>query len=251
MPPEAAISPVQACLNGARAPGAHPRLPLTPEELASQARAAVQAGARSLHVHPRDPAGRESLEPAHCAAALQALRAACPGIPVGLSTGLWMVGDPRQRHRLVAAWEVLPDFVSINFAEPGWLELCRLAGEMGFGVEAGLASAEDARRLAEADGLPLVRLLLEPKEQDLEAAHAAVDAMLTVLEPLHPTLPRLLHGLDHTTWPLLERSLALGYEVRIGLEDTLTLPDGNPAPDNAALVEYTVQRAQEAGSRKP
>ncbi|MER3443411.1 MAG: hypothetical protein C4333_04535 [Meiothermus sp.] len=118
-------------------------------------------------------------------------------------------------------------------------------------VEAGLASAEDARRLAKADGLPLVRLLLEPKEQDLEAAHAAVDAMLTVLEPLHPTLPRLLHGLDHTTWPLLERSLALGYEVRIGLEDTLTLPDGNPTPDNVALVEYTVQRAQEAGSRKP
>jgi uncharacterized protein (DUF849 family) len=33
-----------------------------------------------------------------------------------------------------------------------------------------------------------------------------------------------------------ERALARGHGIRTGLEDTPVLPDGRPAPDNAALV---------------
>ena len=36
---------LQACLNGSRAAGEHPALPLTPEQLAADARACVDAGA--------------------------------------------------------------------------------------------------------------------------------------------------------------------------------------------------------------
>ena len=65
---------IQACLNGNRAPDAHPELPVTPEQLGRDARATVTAGAGSLHVHPRDASGAETLEPADIAAAVHAIR---------------------------------------------------------------------------------------------------------------------------------------------------------------------------------
>ena len=66
---------LQAALNGDRE---HPAVPCTLEELAVEARAAVEAGAGSLHLHPYDEDGRETLAAAPCAAALRAVRAACP-----------------------------------------------------------------------------------------------------------------------------------------------------------------------------
>jgi uncharacterized protein (DUF849 family) len=52
--------------------------------------------------------------------------------------------------------------------------------------------------------------------------------------------PVLLHGLDESCWPLLEYAGVRGVQTRIGMEDTLKLPDGSTAPDNAALVSAAV-----------
>ena len=57
---------LQAALNGDRE---HPAAPRTPEGLAAEARAAVEAGARSVHLHPYDDQGRQTLEAGPCAAA--------------------------------------------------------------------------------------------------------------------------------------------------------------------------------------
>jgi len=51
-----------------------------------------------------------------------------------------------------------------------------------------------------------------------------------------PQMPRLVHGTDEAVWPLLERVMRGGHVSRIGLEDTLLLPSGELATDNAALV---------------
>ena len=123
---------IQACLNGPRRPGEHPALPITPEQLAADARAVVEAGARSLHIHVRGPDGVESLEPADVAAVLTAVRAAAPGIEISLSTGLWITGDDvAARHAMVAAWTELPELVSLNLSEAGWEELAVLLRERG------------------------------------------------------------------------------------------------------------------------
>lgn len=47
---------------------------------------------------------------------------------------------------------------------------------------------------------------------------------------------RLHHGVGLATWKVIARALPLGHDVRIGLEDTLVLPDGRKASDNADLV---------------
>lgn len=227
---------LQACLNGARRPADHPRLPVTPGALAEAAVAAVAAGADALHVHVRGDDGAESYEPAAVAATLGALRAAVD-VPVGVSTGAWVVPDPVARADLISRWTVVPDFASVNFVEAGAAEVASVLLERGVGVEAGLWNADAARALV-ASGLAdrCVRLLLEPVDADLGAAEATLAALLDAVDGVAPGAPRLLHGFGATTWPILRRAGALGLASRIGLEDTLTLPDGTPAPDNAALV---------------
>ncbi|WP_442816024.1 3-keto-5-aminohexanoate cleavage protein [Streptosporangium sp. NBC_01810] len=90
---------LKACLNGARRPGDQPALPVTPPQLAEAAREAREAGAGAVHMHPRDEAGSESLSAVHIGAAVRAVRAACPGLPVGVSTGLWITGGDVDARR--------------------------------------------------------------------------------------------------------------------------------------------------------
>src|SRR6185503_4457204 len=114
---------VQAAINGGRTRADHPALPVTPGQQASESRAAVGAGARAIHVHVRAADGSESVAPADVAAALEAIRAACPDTPVGVSTGAWIVKDPLRRFELVRSWEALPDYASVNVHEDGAVEL--------------------------------------------------------------------------------------------------------------------------------
>src|SRR5207244_897872 len=103
---------IKACLNGSRSPDQHPAVPASPEQLAAEAQRAVAAGAGALHVHPRAADGSETLDPAACDAAVLALRHACPGVPVGLSTGAFIEPDPARRLELISAWTERPDFAS-------------------------------------------------------------------------------------------------------------------------------------------
>ncbi len=88
---------LKVCLNGDRSADEHPALPQTPAELAEAARAAVAAGARAIHMHPRDPSGAQALDADTIGAALEAVRAACPGVPVGVSTLFTILPDPARR----------------------------------------------------------------------------------------------------------------------------------------------------------
>lgn len=230
---------LKACLNGPRPVGSHPALPITPGELAAEGRRAVAAGAVALHIHPRSPDGRESLDPAVMAAALAAVRAACPGIPLEVSTAAWIEGNPSLRLDLIRRWSVLPDSAGVNFGEPGAEELARTLLAKGIGIEAGLFSAQDASRLV-SSGLAAHCLHVQIEPIFASTAADALDtaqAIERVLDEAGVITPRLLHGKDASAWPMLRYAIAQGYATRIGFEDTLLLPDGSPAQDNAAQVE--------------
>ncbi len=137
---------LEAALNGARDPAAHPALPVTPAALAAAAAESVAAGAGAIHFHVRGPNGRESLAADDVVQALGAVRAAVPRTPVGVSTGAWIVRDPARRLSLIGQWVALPDFASVNFHEEGAVELARLLRSRGVGIEAGLANRTPTRR---------------------------------------------------------------------------------------------------------
>lgn len=229
---------VQACLNGDRETG----VPRSPAELAEAARACVAAGAVSLHAHVRDADGAESLAPADVAAAVRALRAVVPSVELSLSTGLWITGgDVEERLRLVSAWTEPPDLVSVNVSEDGWRELADLLVAGGVGIEAGVWTAYDAAMLA-SSGVPVRRVLVEPRSEHAEDAVATAREIDAALDRGGVRAPRLHHGVGPATWAVLDAAVGLGHEIRIGLEDTLTLPDGRRAPDNAALVVEAILR---------
>jgi uncharacterized protein (DUF849 family) len=190
----ASIERVKACLNGGRGRNEHPAVPVTPAQLAAEASAAIAAGAEAIHLHPRGDGGAESLRAADVGAAVATVRQACPGVPVGVTTGLWITGDDvAARRAAVAGWSGLapaqrPDFASVNLSEPG---------------APGVLAALDAAGVAAEAGV---------------------------------TAPVLLHGEDESCWPLVRRAGQLGLATRIGLEDVLTGPEGEPVTVNADLT---------------
>ncbi len=227
---------LQACLNGSRTSEEHPGIPRTPVDLAREGRASVKAGAQVLHLHAYDQAGSETFAPEPCEAALHAVRAACPGIPISFSTSADIEPHPR-RLESMGRWTELPDLVTANQGEEGIAELCDLLIARGVGIEAGLLHLDDARRFVKS-GLPnhCVRVLIEPLDPDPAAALAHAAAMEQVLVNSGVTLEQVHHGDGIATWHVMARAVERGHGIRAGLEDTTKLPDGRLAPDNATLV---------------
>jgi uncharacterized protein (DUF849 family) len=51
------------------------------------------------------------------------------------------------------------------------------------------------------------------------------------------------------TWPVIRAALLMGRDIRVGLEDTVVLPDGATATGNGELVATAARLATEAGHR--
>jgi len=222
---------LQACLNGSRRAAEHPSLPVTADELAAEAARAWMAGAHGVHVHPRDAEGHETLAPGFCAEAVAAIRVAAPQLEISLSTGAFIEPDLGRRMNCVQAWTVLPDCASVNLAEPGAAALCVALHHRGVPVEAGLASVADAERFAGSDlARRCRRVLIEVGDTDPAAAVAHAARIDAVLDEAMIVLPRCHHGEGRATWAVVVAAARAGCDLRIGLEDTLVLPDGSPRP---------------------
>ncbi|MCW2563182.1 MAG: hypothetical protein QOD59_3701 [Mycobacterium sp.] len=230
---------LKACINGARTPDAHPNLPVSPEQMAAAALAAHQAGANAVHMHPKSADGVDSLLPQHVDAAVSAVRQSVPGLPLGVTTGYWALPDADARLRAVDGWTVLPDFASLNWHEPGSEDLALLLLSKGLGVEVGIFHAEAAESWAASEIAPHCMRVMIELGPDGDVATA--DDLLSQVLAAGSRAPALLHGFDESCWPLLEHAGVCGVQTRIGMEDTLRLPDGSTADDNAALVSAAVQ----------
>jgi len=240
---------VQAALNGGTTRAEHSAVPLTPAELAAEARAAAERGAQALHLHPRDAAGAQTLDPDQVLAAVAASRAAT-GLPVGVTTGIWTVGgDVARRLDLVARWAGpdRPDYASINMNEPGTDDLADLLTSLGIQIEAGVWTAADARLLgAAAFRDRILRVLMEPVDRNPAGAVATAAAAAAELARLGVTARQVHHGYDLATWEVMRAAVANGQDIRVGLEDTAVLPDGSVAKGNADLVAAAVRLVRES-----
>lgn len=226
---------VQACINGARPAGYHPQLPLALDQMVRDSLDCVSAGAAELHVHPRDSAGRESLRAVD--ATLAALRRACPGTLIGVSTGAWIESDAALTRECIAGWENLPDYASVNSSEEDAPAVMALLAEKGVGIEAGLATLADAQRLLSLPGHGRIfRILIEIEAQDQPRADRIADDITRLLGDAGLHRPVLLHVFDATAWHFVRRARNQRVSTRIGLEDTRMRADGRICAGNAELV---------------
>ncbi|KAA3451463.1 3-keto-5-aminohexanoate cleavage enzyme [Mesorhizobium sp. SARCC-RB16n] len=230
---------VQACINGGRPKIFHPLLPLTIDAMARDA--AVAAGAAELHVHPRGADEKESL--AAVDDTIRAIRRACPGTVVGVSTGAWIEGDEDRTRDAIRHWPEVPDYASVNLAKNDAPAVMQLLRQRGVGIEVGLASVPDAERyigVEDHDHVFRVRIELD-HEQDLRLARDVQEGIVGALRRAEIRRPILLRGFDKTVWPFVELARERGYSTRVGFEDGKDLPNGTIASDNAALAAAVVE----------
>jgi len=122
----------------------------------------------------------------------------------------------------------------VNLSESGWAGIVRAALHTGIGVEAGLATPADAVEFARSSFTHQVVRVLVEVEGGVEDARA-------IAQLIPNGLPQLWHGYGERTWGIVAAGAAAGFDVRVGLEDVLLLPDGHIAADNTELVTAAVQ----------
>lgn len=231
---ESAAAAPGVSLNGSRSAGDGAAVPMSPEDLAEAAVAAVAAGAGEVLVSPRTPCGRRSLSPRVVGPVLEALRGA--GVSVPLSVPVSGEGEPGAAGRLarIRSWTVLPDRAEVDFAESGAAEVAQALLERGIAVDAAVPSGGPA-----GPG-PMARFLAwpvrAPERVRLVVELAAADpSLLAGLRGL-PPVAVVLYGREAAAWPVLRLAARCGMGTRTGAGEVLHLPDGRPARSNAELV---------------
>ncbi len=254
-------------------PTRHP-VPVTPAQMAAEARAAFDAGASIMHVHlRRQEPGRGHLpswEPDVAEAVVGAIRAACPGVIVNLSTGV--VGRD-VAGPLACLRRVRPEIAACNAGSLNYLKLKddgtwawppMLFDNPVEKIETMLAAMRETGTHPEFEcfDVGIVRSVamylkagLFDGVPDLNFVMGVASGMPCDADLL-ALLPRWLPpgALWQTTligraeiWPVHQRTAELGGMLRSGLEDTFYLPDGTRASGNGVLIEALARCARAAG----
>jgi len=265
---------VTCALTGVLTDPAQHHVPVTPEQMAREARAAFDAGASVMHVHFRQQGpglGRlPSWEPAVASEIAQAIRAACPGVIFNQSTG---VVGPDISGPLACIRAIRPEIAACNAGSLNYLKVKRDGGwawpPMLFDnpvekVKAFLDVMAETGALPEFECFDtgIVCTVEMYRRTGLYGGHLDYNFVMGVESgmPADPALLPILTGLAAPgatwqvtaigraeIWPLHRRAAELGGNLRTGLEDTFYLPDGGKATGNGPLIDALVQVARAAG----
>ena len=253
-------------------PEQHP-VPVTPEQMASEAKRAFDAGATIMHVHYRSQEpGKGHLptwDPVICTEINEAIRAACPGVVINMTTG---VVGPDYGYVLDYLRACRPEMAACNAGTLNYLKT-RKDGSwawppMVFDNPASkVKDYIDVMRECsiipefECFDIGIVRsvgLYIENGMTD----HADYNFVMGVASgmPADPDLLPLLtkykrDGMPwqatvigrEDVWPVHRRAAELGGNLRTGLEDCFYLPDGDKASSNGPMIEALASYARAAG----
>jgi len=253
-------------------PEQHP-VPVTPEQMAAEAKRAFDAGATIMHVHYRQQeAGKGHLptwDPAICNEINEAIRAACPGVVINMTTGV--VGS-EYKYVLDYLRACRPEMAACNAGTLNYLKT-RKDGSWAWPPMVFDNPASKVKDFIdvmnevgiipefECFDIGIVRsvgLYMENGMTD----HADYNFVMGVASgmPADPDmLPFLIRykkdGMSwqatvigrEDVWPVHRRAAELGGNLRTGLEDCFYLPDGEKASSNGPMIEALAKYAREAG----
>jgi 3-keto-5-aminohexanoate cleavage enzyme len=257
-------------------PKQHP-VPVTPAQMAAEARDAFNAGASIMHVHLRaqEPGMGHlpSWDPDVAEAVVNTIREACPGVIINLTTGV--IGKDISGP-VACIRRVRPEIAACNAGSLNYLKI-RSDGQWAWppmvfdnpvpkvqqfldvmaecgthpefecfdvGIVRSVGMYLEAGMLAPAMGTPEYNFVMGV------ASGMPCDADLLAL------LPRWVKpgSVWQTTligraeiWPVHQRTAELGGMLRSGLEDTFYLPGGERASGNGVLIEALARCARSAG----
>ena len=222
----------------------HPRLPVSIDELLTDLDDCVRAGADGVHLHVRDAAGAETLAPDVVNETCRRVRERGVPVEVGLTTGAWIVPDVADRVAMIREWEGV-DCATVNLSEAGFELVMHAMLDVGIGIDVGLWAPAEMDALIRSGFLPhaqRISIELDPGEPYFLTGEpsAVAQEINDALDAAGSTCPRLTHGMNDWTWPLVEDAFRRGHDTRVGFEDSVRLPDGRVARSNADLVRAAV-----------
>ena len=250
-------------------------IPYTPEEYAAEAARIVDEGGAQIHIHARTPEGVPSYEIEDFRAITEAIRDAVDDVIVNYSTGA--IGVPIEK-RIEYLRELRPDVAALNMSSMNYAKYSRRRKEFVFKAvfensfdtiiefltamrEVGIKPEHecfDAGHIANLDPLLDMELLAEPLQ---------ISLVMGVTGGIRPNARNVAFmseqipggaegqnqwqviGVSRDQWKLVGAALALGGNVRAGLEDNFYLPDGEMAKSNGELIAKARQMAEDMGRR--
>jgi uncharacterized protein (DUF849 family) len=246
---------LQVTPNGPWGKDVHPHTPVLLDELISDLRACFEAGADGVHLHARDRTGAETLDPAvvneTCRRVREVAEEAGHVVEIGLTTGAWIMPDLDERIAAIGEWDGV-DCATVNLSEPGFERIMSAMVDVGIGIDVGLWAPQEIDVLIRSGFLPQAQRIsieLDPGEPYfLKGDPRTIARQINeALDEAGSACPRLTHGMNAWTWPLVQDAFSRGHHTRVGFEDSVFLPNGNRAHNNAELVAAAVTlRAQSA-----
>jgi 3-keto-5-aminohexanoate cleavage enzyme len=252
-----------------------PAIPYTPEEYAAEARRIVDEGGVQIHIHARTPDGVPSYEIEDFRAITEAILAEVDDVIINYSTGA--IGVPIEK-RIEYLRELRPDVAALNMSSMNYakyssrrkdfvfkavfensfdtiIEFLTVMRELGIRPE---HECFDAGHVANLDPLLDMGLLEPPLQVSCvmgvnggirpNARNLAVMADQVPGGPEGPNHWQVI-GISRQQWMLVGAALALGGNVRVGLEDNFYLPNGEMASSNGDLIAKARQMAEDVGRR--
>lgn len=254
-------------------PKQHP-VPVTPAQMAAEARDAFNAGASIMHVHLRmqeEGFGHmPSWDPDVAEAVCEAIRAACPGVIINLTTGVVGkdVSGPVACLRRVRPEVAACNAGSLNYLkireDGSWAwppmvfdnpvakvrQMLDVMAETGTHPEFECFDVGIVRSVAMYlkagmfQGVPELNFVMGVASG--MPADADLLALLPRYAPPGAVWQATLIGRAEI-WPVHRRVAELGGMLRTGLEDTFYLPGGERASGNGALIEALATTARDCG----
>jgi 3-keto-5-aminohexanoate cleavage enzyme len=256
-----------ALTGGIHGKEANPNLPEQPDEIVEQGVEAWRAGAAILHVHARNPDGSNTMNPEIYSELHERLCAETDAV-IQLTTGGSPMLPVEERLNTVL---LAPEMCSLNM---GLLNFF-IRGEQVFFANHRSDIERFAREIASRN--------VKPELEVYNSAMLEEVAYLLSLDILWPpyTINFVLHtptqggqrGTPRNLFDMLERldelpvpkedlrinvssmgrtqlpittiALAMGLNVRVGMEDNVVFRQGEPLENNAQLVERAVRTASE------
>ena len=250
-------------------------IPYTPAEIADEAKRAYDAGASVVHIHARNDDGSPTFNPAVFAKIKEEVQSRCP-ILLNFSTGTIM-DDVSEQTTIIR--ESRPAIAALNMGTMNYSKYSRARKAFDFDMifpntygkiiklltamnEAGVKPELECFDSGHTNGVwPLLEMgLLKPPLQFsfivnvLGGIPGTVESLQLQTKiardlPGSPAFEWEVIGISHGHWRMMAAALALGGNIRTGLEDHLYLPNGEMAKSNGELVEVLVRMVRDTGRR--
>ncbi|HEX9576541.1 MAG TPA: 3-keto-5-aminohexanoate cleavage protein [Myxococcales bacterium] len=249
-----------------------PWVPYTPVEIAAEAQRAYEAGAAVVHIHARTDEGGPTYEPSVYAAIRAETEKRCPVI-LNFSTG----GMGPMESRVAHIAQVKPPIGALNMGSMNYAKYSQKRRDFVFdfvfenpfrdisfllGVmkEANVKPELECFDVGHTNSIwPLLDkgLLKRPLQFSfimgvLGGIRATSENLAVQAREAPPDSTWEVIGISHEQWRMVGAALALGGNVRVGLEDNFYLDSAGKemAKSNGDLVAKAVRMARDVG-REP